>query len=223
MTKDDHHLSIKERRRLNREEIIEDIIKIAREMIQTDGAASLSFNAIARQLGIKPPSLYTYFDSKHAIYDELFRRGWVLFTDQIDSKVVLHGSIHDRLVRFFETYMRFAQENPDYYQIMFQRPVPNFVPSEASMALSYAALDRYTTFLKEILTAGGIDPGMPYEQARDLIIALNHGLTEQHLANNPELPVGKGRYGGLIHQAVSVLLQAWSTPPASTYPESNPE
>jgi hypothetical protein len=107
--------------------------------------------------------------------------------------------------------MRFAQKNPDYYQIMFQRPVPDFVPSDESLALSFYSLGRFTEYLQDILESEGIDPGIPYEQARDIIIALNHGLTEQHLANNPELPVGKGRYGGLIHQAVAVVLKAWST------------
>jgi AcrR family transcriptional regulator len=180
-------------------------------MIQADGAASLSFNAIARQLGIKPPSLYTYFDSKHAIYDELFRRGWKLFLQQTEQDVMQAGTLYEKLVRFFESYMRFAQENPDYYQIMFQRPVPDFVPSEESLALSFTSLARFTEYLQHTLEDEGIDPGIPYEQARDIIIALNHGLTEQHLANNPELPVGAGRYGGLIHQAVTVLLKAWST------------
>lgn len=211
MAKDSQTLSIQQRRRRNREEIIEDIVQIARGMIQADGAASLSFNAIARQLEIKPPSLYTYFDSKHAIYDELFRRGWQLFLQQTEAYIVQDGTVYEKLVRIFESYMRFAQENPDYYQIMFQRPVPNFVPSAESLAVSFTSLDRFTAFLHDILESEGINPGIPDEQARDIIIALNHGLTELHLANNPELPVGEGRYGGLIHQAVEVLLNAWST------------
>lgn len=210
MEKGKQTLSIQQRRRRNREEIIEDIVQIARDMIQADGAASLSFNAIARQLGIKPPSLYTYFDSKHAIYDELFRRGWQLFLQHTEADIVQDGTVYEKLVLIFESYMRFAQENPDYYQIMFQRPVPNFVPSAENLALSFTSLDRFTAFLHDILESEGINPGIPDEQARDIIIALNHGLTEMHLANNPELPVGEGRYGGLIHQAVETLLKAWS-------------
>lgn len=210
MAKANQHFSIEQRRQHTRDQIIEDIVQIARTMIQADGAASLSFNAIARQLGIKPPSLYTYFDSKHAIYDELFRRGFTLFVEQMDVITQQEGTFREKLVKFFESYMRFAQENPDYYQIMFQRPVPNFVPSDESLAISFSALDRFTEDLQDILQSEGINPGMPYEQARDIIIALNHGLTEQHLANNPELPVGEGRYGGLIQQAVSVLLKAWA-------------
>lgn len=204
-------LSIRQRRQHNRDEIIEDILAIARGMMQADGAASLSFNAIARQLGIKPPSLYTYFESKDAIYDALFRRGWSLFIQHLEEDLLHHpGTLREKLVRVFVGYMRFAQENPDYYQIMFQRPVPDFVPSEESLALSFDSLARFTAYLEEALQDAGIDPGIPYEQARDILIALNHGLTEMHLANNPELPVGEGRYGSLIEQAVDVLLKAWS-------------
>lgn len=211
MGSDRQPVSIKQRRRRNREAIIDDIVQIARDMIQADGAASLSFNAIARQLGIKPPSLYTYFDSKHAIYDEIFRRGWLLFRDEMEAQMALGGTVREQMIRLFESYMRFAQENPDFFQIMFQRPVPEFVPSDESLDLSFSVLDQFTTYLREVLEHEGIEPGIPTEQARDIIIALTHGLTEQHLANNPELPVGEGRYGGLIQQAVDVLLKAWST------------
>ncbi len=43
----------------------------------------------------------------------------------------------------------------------------------------------------------------------DLVIALVHGLTEMHLANNPELPVGQGRYGKLGPAAIDLLMTAW--------------
>ena len=203
-------LSIKKRRRRNRDEIIEDIIRIARGMMLADGVAALSFNAIARQLGIKPPSLYTYFDSKNAIYDELFQRGWALFIEQSEQVMAQECGLREKLVLTFAGYMRFAQENPDYYQIMFARPVPDFVPSEESLTISFSALDEFTEYLQELLEREQVDPGMAYPQARDILIALMHGLTEQHLANNPELPVGEGRYGGLIEQAVDTILRAWS-------------
>ncbi len=204
--------TIKQRKQRNREEIIDDIIQIARAKMQADGAASLSFNAIARELGIKPPSLYTYFDSKHAIYDELFQRGWQQFRQEGERFETYEGTPHEKLAFIFEMYMRFAQENPDYYQIMFSRPVPDFVPSQASLDLSFSTLDRFTKYLQRLLEQEQIDPGIPYEQARDILIALMHGLTEQHLANNPELPVGEGRYGGLIHAAVATVLKAWAKP-----------
>ena len=54
---------------------IEEILEVAIELMETEGVAALSLSAVARRLGLQPPSLYQYFPSKMAIYDALFQRG----------------------------------------------------------------------------------------------------------------------------------------------------
>ncbi|MBK8048891.1 MAG: TetR/AcrR family transcriptional regulator [Anaerolineales bacterium] len=198
-----------QRRRRYRDETIEDILRIAREMMRKEGVAALSFNAIARTLGMQPPSLYNYFDSKNAIYDELFRRGFQDFARQMAERSGQDGPPGENMRSAMETYMRFAQENQDLYQLMFQRPVPDFVPSEASMAVSLGALQAAQMQFVNALHSEDLDIEIPVEQALDLFIAFQHGLTELHLANNPELPVGEGRFGKLIPAAVQMILDAW--------------
>ncbi len=199
----------RQRRRHYRDEVVEDILTSAREMMRKEGVAALSFNEIARRLGMQPPSLYHYFASKNAIYDELFRRGFVEFGERMDTGIRQGGEFADKLLSAVETYMRFAQENPDLYQLMFQRPVPDFVPSEASMAVSLGALQAAQMQFVNALHSDELNIDIPVEQALDLFIALQHGLTELHLANNPELPVGEGRFGKLIPAAVQMILDAW--------------
>ncbi|MFQ6029141.1 MAG: TetR/AcrR family transcriptional regulator, partial [Dehalococcoidia bacterium] len=69
----DKILTPTERRERNRQEVISNALEIARLLMRENGVAALSFNEIARRLGMKPPSLYAYFSSKMAIYDGLFR------------------------------------------------------------------------------------------------------------------------------------------------------
>jgi hypothetical protein len=38
-----------------------------------------------------------------------------------------------------------------------------------------------------------------------------HGLTFQLMANEPDMPVGSGRYDGLIEAAVALFDAAWGT------------
>lgn len=197
------------RREQVREETIEKILSIAREEMQAEGVAALSLGTIARRLGMRPPSLYTYFDSKHAIYDALFRRGFLEFGRRMDERPYQDGTLRQNLESVMTTYMRFAQENQDLYQLMFQRPVPGFVPSEESMAVSLGQLDAAKAQFSQLLEREDMTLNIPFEEARDLVIAFEHGLTELHLANNPELPVGEGRFGQLIPQAVQILLDAW--------------
>jgi hypothetical protein len=122
------------------------------------------------------------------------------------------GPVRQKLEQAMTTYMRFAQENPDLYQLMFQRPAPDFVPSAASMAVSLGLLAEARQELGRVLAAGEWQPDLPLAEAGDLFIALQHGLTELHLANNPELPVGQGRFGQLIPQAVALFLAAGRKP-----------
>ena len=64
-----------DRRTRRRQETIEEILDVAIELMATEGVAALSLSAVARRLGMQPPSLYQYFPSKMAIYDALFQRG----------------------------------------------------------------------------------------------------------------------------------------------------
>ena len=56
-----------------------------------------------------------------------------------------------------------------------------------------------------------IDTDLPTEQLGDLLFAISHGLTALHMANEPHLPLGQGRFGALIPAALDVLEKAWST------------
>lgn len=200
------------RREQVRQDTIEEILRIARDEMRAHGVAALSLGEIARQLGMRTPSLYTYFDSKNAIYDELFRRGFLEFGRAVDARAGRDGSLREQLNSVMRAYMGFGQENPELYQLMFQRPVPGFVPSEESMAVSLAQLEKARTQFGEVLAGATVRDDLPYEEALDIFIALQHGLTELHLANGPELPVGQGRFGKLIPQAVQMVLDAWQLP-----------
>lgn len=207
--KDEPYLTPKQRRQRNRQQVIENILSIAREMMQADGVAALRFNAIARRLGMQPPSLYNYFPSKHAIYDALFRTGFEMLGETMRNAERQPGSPDEQLRRGVRAFMTFAQENQDLYQLMMQRPVPGFVPSEESMAVSLGQLQASYEWIGQLIRGSDLQPGMPVEQAADLFFALVNGLTDLHLANNPDLPAGQGRFGSLVDRAVELVLAAW--------------
>jgi len=200
------------RREQVRLDTIEKILTIARDEMRKVGVAALSLNTVAKRMGMRTPSLYTYFDSKNDIYDEIFRRGFIEFGRWMDERPHQDGAPRENMKSALETYMRFAQENPELYQLMFQRPVPDFVPSEESMAVSLDRLDSASRQFAQLFEFGEIESPLPLTEARDLFIAMQYGLTALHLANNPDLPAGHGRFGKLISQAVDLFLGAWEKP-----------
>jgi Tetracyclin repressor-like, C-terminal domain len=113
-----------------------------------------------------------------------------------------------------ENYMTFAQEYPELYQLVFERPVPGFVPSEESMAESRRLLTTSDDIVQKGIERGSIVLGITASQARDLFLAMMHGLTALHMANEPELPIGSGRFGSLIPAALALFRAAWELKPS---------
>jgi AcrR family transcriptional regulator len=203
-------LSPKQRRSRNRQEMTDAIVQIARDIMREQGVASLNLNEIARRLGMQAPSLYEYFPNKMALYDHLFRLGTNLFSEQI-SRVEARDDLApwERLEHVLTAYLQFAIDNPEMFKLVFERHVPGFVPSDESMVDANASLQKANHYLLRFLDSAQIDSAVSVEQMRDFFIVLMHGITALHLANNPEQPVGEGRFGSLIPLVIDILKKAW--------------
>ena len=219
-------LSPQERRLRNRDrnrgEMKAAILDAARAVMREEGVAALNLQQVARRVGVRAPSLYEYFPGKAGIYDALFRLGVRLFAEGAERLAQTAPSLWDYARASLEHYMTFAQDYPELYQLCFERPVPGFVPSEESMNESrQLLLLRADQIVAHGLEQGSLVPGLSPVQVRDLFLAMTHGLTALHLANEPELPVGSGRFGSLIPAAMTLFQAAWD--PEGVQRASKPE
>jgi len=199
------------RRRRNREAMKQELLEAARAIMREDGVAALTMQELARRLEIRPPSLYNYYNSKMEIYDELFRLGFQMFGQARQAAADAAESLFDDMRRSMDAYMNFALQNPDLFKLCFERHVPGFVPSPESMQVVNQAIESVTARIGVWAERGGFDPNIPLDRAFDLVNAMMHGLASLHLANDPQAPLGAGRFGRLIPDAVRVFEHAWKT------------
>lgn len=195
----------------NREAATQSILEVARAIMREEGVAALSMQEIARRMDMRAPSLYNYFSNKMDIYDTLFRLGFELFSRAMQEAAYGAGSIFDDMRRSMEAYMNFALQNPELFKLCFERHVPGFVPSQESMKVVNKVIESTMARINLWAERGGFDPQIPMDKAFDLVNAMMHGLVSMHLANDPQLPMGEGRFGRLIPDAVRVFEQAWKT------------
>ena len=212
-------LSPQERRERNREEMRNAILEAARQVMREEGVAALNLQEVARRVGVRAPSLYEYFPGKMAIYDALFRLGVRLYAERLRRLTEATDSFWARSQAGLENYMTFAQEYPELYQLFQERPVPGFVPSEESMAESRQLLTMSDEIVEKGIERGSLALGITVSQARDLFLAMMHGLTALHMANEPELPIGSGRFGSLIPAALALFRAAWEPEPSQVQDE----
>jgi AcrR family transcriptional regulator len=176
-----------ERREATRAEILEAAWALARE----HGLAGLSLRDVAASIGMRPPSLYWYFDSKHAIYDAMFAEGNRILLERTDTQD-WPTEPRSLLRRMAAGFVEFCLEDPVRAQLLFQRPIPGFEPSADSYALAVEVLDRGRSLLA---AAGVTDP-----RHHDLWTGLVAGLAAQQLANDP----GGDRWLRLVDEAVDM-------------------
>src|SRR5271154_4864035 len=100
-------------------EIVESAWKLARE----HGIAGVSLHALAREVGIRQPSLYEYFESKNALYDAMFADGNRRLVERLDAVTFSHQP-RDALKQFLAAFTTFGSEDPARYQLLFQRHIP---------------------------------------------------------------------------------------------------
>jgi AcrR family transcriptional regulator len=153
------------------------VLAAAWDLAERRGIASLSLRELASDVGMRAPSLYTYFDSKNAIFDAMFAQGYreldALYADLplgADDPVATLTTAQKR-------FLRFCQQSVPRYQLMFTRVVPDWEPSPEAYAVSVQSYERMRAGLGAL--------GIKGRRALDLWTAISAGLAAQQLANDP--------------------------------------
>ena len=147
---------------------------------------------------MRQPSLYEYFDSKHALYDAMFADG----NRQLLARLgALRPSRNPRtgLKAWLATFAGFALEDEARYELLFQRHIPGFTPSPESYALADEVLDGLVALLN--------DAGVTNQGDVDCIIAVTAGLIDAQLSNDP----GGSRWTRHLNRLVDLLVDEATT------------
>lgn len=187
-----------DRKTRRRQETSDEIVTAAWEQVREHGLAGLSMRDLGARVGMRAQSLYSYFASKHDIYDAMFAQGNQQFLELMADDSAGGGSLEVRLEavrRDSHRFFQFCVNDPARYHLLFQRTIPDFVPSERSYAVALAAYELTTDRLKAL----GLD-----QSGVDLWTAVLAGLVAQQLANDP----GGDRWAVLVDQAVDMFVAA---------------
>jgi AcrR family transcriptional regulator len=202
-----------DRRARRRQETIEEILEIAEAVMTEEGVNALSLAEVARRLGVQPPSLYKYFPSLMAVYDALFCRG------QQEHLAVMRDAMLDvepglpALTEALEASGRWCMQNRAVAQLLFWRPVPSFEPSPEAFAPSVEMKELNRKALADAVAAGQLGTEADSDEAVYLVSIIIAGTLSQAMANEPEVPWGKGRFSPLFPKLMSLLPAVYPPDP----------
>lgn len=161
-----------ERREATRREIVETAWAIAR----TEGLAAVTLREIADRIGMRPPSLYSHFESKNAVFDAMFADAYTQLGDAFDA-LSAPDEPRAALLATAELYFDFATADAARYQLMNQPALPDFQPSEVAYAASVSQYERLRSIMGTV--------GVTKQEDLDLWTGVLSGFVNQQLANDP--------------------------------------
>jgi AcrR family transcriptional regulator len=186
-----------ERRKATRTEILQAAWDVAR----AEGLAQLTLRDVATRIGMRAPSLYSYFSSKNAIYDAMFEQAWSDCLAVFDAaEPDFPRSPRAGLKKLAHTFFDYAVADLARHQLMNQRTIPGFVPSPRAYAPAVEALER-----SRVLAFGF---GVKEPAHFDLFVALIGGLVDAQQANDP----GGDRWARLLDEAVNMFADHLGLP-----------
>ncbi|MEO8105772.1 MAG: TetR/AcrR family transcriptional regulator [Actinomycetes bacterium] len=178
-------------RQTRHERTAAEIVDAAWKLAAARGLAGFTLRDMAADVGMRAPSLYSYFGSKASIYDAMFIEGNRALMDRQQEWAASDSpTLHEAAAGFVE----FCTENPTRYQLLFQRVIPGWHPSATAYASAVEVYDSMRARLAQL--------GVREAKHLDLWTALLTGLTDQQISNDP----GGNRWSQLVDDAVDMFI-----------------
>ncbi len=185
---------VTDRRAARHQATKERILDAAWALAREQGLAGISLRDLAARVDLRQPSLYSYFASKHDLYDAMFAQGYEQLLASVES-LELVGDPYEQIRAMARVFTDLCVADMARAQLLFQRTLPGFEPSPESYALASRFLDE----AKRRLDAAGFTR----DEDLDLYTAVMGGLVNQQMANEP----GGSRWVDLVDEALDMYLE----------------
>lgn len=182
-------MGIAERKLEEKQEMHKRILNGARKIFLEKGYEQASMRNIAQEIRYSPGSLYFYFKDKSEIFHELHKEGFRLLLNQLKvlDKV---ADPFERLKASGRVFIQFAQENKDYYNLMFIVNEPVKDSLSEGFQIAEEAISYMQNMVKECQQKGKF-VDMDTEYFTFLIISVVHGICALFCKNRTISFIGK--------------------------------
>lgn len=167
-------MSIADRKQEEKQEMYKRILNGARKIFLEKGYEQTSMRNIASEINYSPGLLYFYFKDKGEIFHELHREGFQLLLNQLKVLNTVADPF-ERLKAMGRIFIQFAQDNKDYYNLMFIVEEPSKMPETGGFKIAQETINLLFLTIKECQEQGrfkGLDP----EYFTFMVLSAVHGI-----------------------------------------------
>ncbi|MGW0180672.1 TetR/AcrR family transcriptional regulator [Nocardia sp. NPDC003345] len=179
----------------------DELLAASLRLIETEGIAAVSLRRVAREAGVSPGAPYHHFADRAALLADLATQGFRLLAGQLTAARTAAAAPDEALVAICHSYIRFAQDQPGYFRLMFRPELSQPDKHPDTRAAGEAAFDVLAEAVRDCVTAGTLEP----ERAQSVTItiwALGHGMASLRLDGQLD------KRGALLGTSANVLVDS---------------
>ncbi len=180
-------MSSEERRRKEKENRKNAILKAARKLFFERGFKSVTVDLIAAKAEVSKGSIYLYFDSKEEIYTQILISANIERHKEIENFAKQEGNASDLLLTFARNYIDFFFENKELFRILmtFMLHADNMNLTEDQNTQLIHTTNENIRVISEILQKG-VESGefvadFDIRQAQNAIWGLLNGIMSLYI------------------------------------------
>ena len=100
------------------------IAAAAQELYLEHGIDGVSMRKVAARVGVSAPAIYRYYKNKNELLNEIVVQGLHILENYLRSALEA-DTPYERLQRMIDSYLRFALEQPTFFDFAFTVPTTN--------------------------------------------------------------------------------------------------
>jgi AcrR family transcriptional regulator len=168
-------------RRGEGERLRHEIVEAGKRLLfETGDEEAVTIRAVAKAVGVSPPSIYLHFADKQSLLLAVCEDTFDDLDTYIEKAVAGIDDLADELRARGAAYVRFGLENPEQYRILFMTRPVGLHPGDAIPASE--AFDHHLAAMERAAEAGMFAPGTDALQAALTVWAGVHGITSLLIA-----------------------------------------
>jgi AcrR family transcriptional regulator len=167
-------MTVANRKQREKEEMRELILDAARTIFLQKGYHDTSIRNIAEKIEYSPGTIYLYFKEKDDIFHALHEEGFRKLTSMMLPLQFVQDPF-ERLKALGKVYMDFAENNKDFYDLMFIMQAPMNMEADDCWEEGDQALDFLKSVIRDCQDAGRFQ-GQDIEYMSFIIWSSMHGM-----------------------------------------------
>lgn len=204
-------MGITERKEREKQGMRELILKEATQMFIEDGYDKTSIRNLAERIEYSPATIYLYYKDKDEIFYAIHEQGFeMLLTRMQEAEGVLNP--YEKLFKLGYIYLKFAFDNPEYYDLMFimRSPMKSLKPEE-DWNCGFKSYNSLKDTVRACVEQGYIKP-LDVEQLSFSILSYMHGMTSLAIRDRFKMYTPE-QVQQLMQGAITMLMEMLKNEP----------